>query len=376
MILETLGRLLYPLDREARSKREASRDHRLGLSYLGGVKGAKTLLRDLYLMEKRYLPFLGWLGTPNTQLATIETNHQGFRDRTIEPRSEGEFRILITGGSFAWGLGASCNSMTVAGQVESMLNKREQGRRYRVMNGAFMNWSTRQEFVVVTELFDTFDPDLVISLSGYNDLVALSKGIEIDELPEARLLARAVMDYLKPIGTLKAMKKLAGTFGIWRIVVLLRESTAAISLPRQHYKYDVQSGSLRLERTVQRYLSIADYLARNNRHYLIALEPEIYSSKKPLTVEEFDLKSCFMELDHDLMPTLARYRCELSVCLANLAGNRFQYLDLANVFDGEAEPVFIDYNHVCDLGYALTAEALVKCIDDAHEIAEQSEVQR
>lgn len=362
VILETLGRLLYPLNREARSNREVGRDHRLRLSYLGAGRGARTLLRDLYLMEKRYMPFLGWLGAPNTQLATIETNRQGFRDRAIEPRRGGEYRILITGGSFAWGLGASCNAMTVAGRLESLLNNREQRRRYRVINGAFMNWSTRQEYVVVTESFDAFDPDLVISLSGYNDLVALSKGIEIDELPEARLVARAVMDHLHPIGTLKALKKLAGTLGIWRIVVLLRESTAACAPPQQLYKYDQQNGLRRVERAAQRYLSIADYLARNGRHYLIALEPEIYSSKKPLTVEEFDLKSHFMELDRDLLPTLTRYRRELSVRLTDLADDRFQCLDLANIFDGEAAPVFIDYNHVCDLGYILTAEALAKVV--------------
>jgi hypothetical protein len=363
VILETLGRLLYPLNREARSKREAGRDHRLDLSYLGAGRGARTLLRDLYLMEKRYLPFLGWLGAPNTQLATIETNAQGFRDRAIEPRREGEYRILIIGGSFAWGLGASCNAMTVAGHLESLLNKRNQDGRYRVMNGAFMNWSTRQEYVVVTEFFDIFDPDLVISLSGYNDLVALAKGIAIDELPEARLLANAVIDHLQPIGTLKALKKLAGTLGIWRIVVLLRESTAANAPPQQLYKYDQQNGPHRVERTAQRYLSIADNLARNGRHYLIALEPEIYSSKKPLTVEEFDLKSHFMELDRDLLPTLTRYRRELSVRLTDLAGNRFQYIDIANIFDGEAAPVFIDYNHVCDLGYVLTAEVLAKVVE-------------
>jgi hypothetical protein len=117
-----------------------------------------------------------------------------------------------------------------------------------------------------------------------------------------------------------------------------------------------------VERAAQRYLTIADYLTRKGRQYLIALEPEIYSSRKPLTVEEFDLKSHFMELDRDLLPTLTRYRRELSVRLTECAGNRYQYLDLANIFDGEAEPVFIDYNHVCNLGYVLTAEALAKVI--------------
>lgn len=363
VLLEGLGRLLYPLNREARSKREAGRDHRLGLSYLGSAKGSRTLLCDLYMLEKRYLPFIGWLGAPNTRLATIQTNDLGFRDDKIKPRSDGEYRILITGGSFAWGLGASGNSMTVSGRLEHLLNQSEHGRRYRVLNAAFMGWSTHQEYVVVTEYFDTFDPDLVISLSGYNDLVALSKGIEINAMPEARLLANAVTDHLQPIGTLRALKKLAGTLGIWRIFVLLRESTNAAAMPQQFYIYDTQSGFLRVERVVQRYLSIADYLSRKGRKYFIALEPEIYSSKKNLTVEEFDLRSRFMELDRGLLPTLTHYRRELSVRLAGLAENRFQYLDISNIFDGEVAPVFIDYNHVCDLGYALTAEALAKVIE-------------
>jgi hypothetical protein len=362
-ILEILGRILYPLTREARSKREASRDHRRRLSYLGAGGNAQTLLRDLYLMEKRYLPFLGWLGAPNVRLSTVETNAQGFRDRTIEPRKDDEYRILITGGSFAWGVGASCSAMSVAGQLEGSLNQRGSERLYRVMSGAFLNWSSRHEYVVVTELFDGFDPDLVISLSGYNDMVSLSKGAEIDALPEARLLGQAVSDQLQPIGTLKALRKVAGTLGIWRIVVLAREAIAARAPPpQQSYDYDLREGSRRVERVAQRYLSIADYLARKDRRYLIALEPEIYSSKKPLTVEEFDLKSRFVEIDRNILPTLTRYRRELGSLLAERAGDRFLFVDLADVFDNEVGPVFIDYNHVCDRGNVLVAQALVKAM--------------
>jgi hypothetical protein len=361
--LEIVGRILYPLNREARSKREASRDHRRGLSYLGAGGNAQTLLRDLYLMEKRYLPFLGWLGAPNVRLSTVETNAQGFRDRAIEPRKENEYRILITGGSFAWGVGASCNAMSVAGQLEGSLNQRGSERLYRVMNGAFLNWSSRHEYVVVTEFFDSFDPDLVISLSGYNDLVSLSKCTEIDALPEAGMLGQAVSDHLQPIGTFRALRKVAGTLGIWRIVVLAREALAARATPpQQSYDYDLRDGSRRVEHVAQRYLSIADYLARKGRRYLIALEPEIYSSKKPLTVEEFDLKSRFMEMDRNILPTLTRYRRELGSRLAEHAGERFRFLDLADVFDNEVGPVFIDYNHVCDRGNVLLAQALFKAM--------------
>jgi hypothetical protein len=362
LLIEAVGRFLYPLNREARSKREAGRDHRLGLSYLGAEGDSRAVVQDLYLLEKRYLPFLGWIAAPNARLATIETNAQGFRDKIIGPRMDEEYRILITGGSFAWGLGASCNATTIAGQLESLLNKCEPAKRYRVMNGAFMNWTSRHEYVVVTEFFDIFDPDLVISLSGYNDLVALSKGIEIDELPEARLLVQAVNDHLQPTGTLRSLRKLAGTLGVWRIFVLLRELRSGGLPPQQNYKYDPLGGPRRVECTAQRYLSIADYIVRKRRRYLIAMEPEIYSSKKALRVEEFDLKSRFLELDKNLSSTLIRYRHELINRLAARGDESFQLLDLAGVFDDEGSPVFIDYNHVCDLGNHLTALALVKPI--------------
>jgi len=357
--LEILGRILYPISREGRSKREARRDHRRRLSYLGDDRNSLAVLRDLYSMEKRYLPFLGWLSAPNIRLRTIETNAQGFRDRASEPRIGGEYRILITGASFAWGMGASSNAKTVAGQLETLLNQQGSETRYRVMNGGFLNWSSRQEHVVVTEFFDAFDPDLVISLSGYNDLVALSKGTEIDALAEARLLGQAVTDHLRPMGTLRALRKLLGTLGLWRLFVLFREELAARApAARRIYEYDLQRAHLGVERVVQRYLSIADFLARKERQYLIALEPEIYSSKKALTVEEFDLRSRFLEMDLNIVPTLTRYRHDLSARLSSLAGERFQFVDLACVFDRETEPVFIDYNHVCDRGNLLVARAL------------------
>jgi hypothetical protein len=371
VLLEIIGRILYPISREARSKREAGRDHRRGLPYLGVGGNGQTLLRDLYLMEKRYVPFLGWLGAANTRLSTVETNAQGFRDRTIESRKEGEYRILVTGGSFAWGVGASCNAMSVAGQLEGLLNQCGSERRYRVMNGAFLNWSSRHEYVVVTEFFDTFDPDLVISLSGYNDLVSMSKGAEIDTLPEARMLAQAVSDSLQPMGTLRALRRVGGTLGAWRIVVLLREVLAVRAPPpQQFYNYDQREGPRRVERAAQRYRSIAAYLARNGRDYLVALEPEIYSSKKPLTIEEFDLKSRFMEMDRNILPTLTRYRKELSNRLAERVGERFLFLDLADVYDNEPGPVFIDYNHVCDRGSMLVAQALVTAMNKKFALVE------
>jgi hypothetical protein len=54
-----------------------------------------------------------------------------------------------------------------------------------------------------------------------------------------------------------------------------------------------------------------------------------------------------------------------------LAGERFRFLDLGDVFDHEPAPVFIDYNHVCDRGNLLVARALGEVVGElsaGHEL--------
>jgi len=114
VILEIAGRILYPFDPDGRAMVMARRDPRLNLSYFSQGTDAKAILFDMYRMDKRYLPFLGYLGAPNSRLPTISTNALGFRDRAIAPRQPKEFRVLLLGGSTAWGLGASSNDHTIS----------------------------------------------------------------------------------------------------------------------------------------------------------------------------------------------------------------------------------------------------------------------
>jgi hypothetical protein len=101
LILEITGRVIYPFEPEERAVILAKRDPRISLSYLSINANATTILQDVHGMPSRYLPFLGWLGKPNTSLTTIQTNQLGFRDRNFEPRRPGEYRIVLLGGSTA-----------------------------------------------------------------------------------------------------------------------------------------------------------------------------------------------------------------------------------------------------------------------------------
>src|SRR5439155_8368349 len=102
-------------------------------------------------------------------------NVLGFRDRrqTYLAKPERTVRIFITGGSTAWGVGASSQKNTISCLLEKILNERASrttGYRYEVVNAAFPAWSTTQEKLLIQQRLVDMHPDAVIMLSGNNDV--------------------------------------------------------------------------------------------------------------------------------------------------------------------------------------------------------------
>ena len=231
LALVLAGRLLYPFEPDKRALIQAERDPRVTLSYFNEGPGAKAILWDINRMERRYLPFLGYLSKPDLTLPTLQTNRLGFRDAPLSPRQPGEMRILLLGGSVAWGIGASGNDKTVRGVLEGLLNKGGTSK-YRVMSGAFWGYGARQEMTVLIEFLDTFDPDVVVSLTGHNDVMTMmyDEG-GVLERPESKTLTEAVTTQLRPMDTFTALRKVGGSLGVWRLVVYAREQLNLGSAP-------------------------------------------------------------------------------------------------------------------------------------------------
>jgi hypothetical protein len=91
-----------------------------------------------------------------TKPAIIIQNKQGFpsEDKIDYSNkyvgSSDEEIVIITGGSAAWGVGASSNSQCVDGALQRMLN--QQGRKkYKVINMAMGGWKSEQEFIALAK---------------------------------------------------------------------------------------------------------------------------------------------------------------------------------------------------------------------------------
>jgi hypothetical protein len=118
-------------------------------------------------------PFVGQMARAYDS-AALHVNAEGFRDIERDYRSKlaDTVRVFITGGSTAWGSG-SVQADTIANALERILNDRfapATRLRYEVINAAFPAWSTTQEKILIQQRLVDMHPDVIIMLSGNNDV--------------------------------------------------------------------------------------------------------------------------------------------------------------------------------------------------------------
>lgn len=357
LVLEITGRIIYPFDQADRGRILAEKDPRRDIPTWENASG-QVILEDIFGMDKRYLSYLGFLGAPNSKKTTFDINEIGFRDSAIEPRVPNEYRILILGGSAAWGWGASANRHTISGALQELLNEGSSGVSYRVMNGAYLAWTSLQERITLMEFYDRFDPDLVISFSGFNDIISVQYGNSRELLRlEFNMVEDAVENNLKPMSTLKAIRKVAGTLGVWRLVVYFREQ-----VPRRQpgpIDYKPKRSEKGVPKVLDRYASMASYTASQGGQFLLALQPDIYTTGKQLTAAEAEVKQWLDGRNNvNFDNTFIQYRSDLVQGLTALSAAGIDVIDLAPVFDNVSETMFTDDSHFNDSGYREIARAL------------------
>lgn len=118
--------------------------------------------------------------------ARVHTNALGFND-THEfdytapyTKAPNEKTVLFTGGSAAWGIGAGATAATIAGRMEHHLNAMQGRTKYTVVNLAMGGWIAYQQFLGLQLWGESFRPDWVIVMDGFNDAqvgCAFSQGV-------------------------------------------------------------------------------------------------------------------------------------------------------------------------------------------------------
>lgn len=235
------------------------------------------------------------------------------------------------------------------------------------MNGAYPGWQSRQELTALIEFYGEFDPDLIIAITGWNDVYVLTSGEDtnLQMRTESRMLAKAVKESLQPMSTMYAVRKFAGSLGIWRLVVHFREKKHLASPPSIIVSYDADNAMRIIPGIVDRYITMADFAKRHGAKLMIAVQPDIYTTGKTLTQEEESVSERYTAKFVNIENTYPNYRADfLQGLRTQFTDNDVMVLDLIDVFDSVPDPVFLDHCHFNDMGYEQIASLLKNTIID------------
>ena len=124
----------------------------------------------------KYDEALGWLFTPNTEIADTSfewnvqyrINEDGFREKSgIKEKAKDVYRILMLGDSFTEGFGIRQNKR-FSSLTESLLNKN--GQKTEIINLGVRGYNLAQYYGVFQRVYGKYKPDLVIIAAVLADL--------------------------------------------------------------------------------------------------------------------------------------------------------------------------------------------------------------
>ncbi len=144
---------------------------------------AQTPLR---LLNLQIMPYTGYHHPSNVteegvfqgQPFKFTTNNYGFLSRydlhPFDPPPVSGPRkrvVLVTGGSAAWGWGASSNETTFASVLERLLNEAGPESNWMVVNLAMGSWIAYQEYIALDLYGSHLAPEWVVTFDGRNDIL-------------------------------------------------------------------------------------------------------------------------------------------------------------------------------------------------------------
>jgi hypothetical protein len=77
--------------------------------------------------------------------------------------------VVLTGGSAAWGVGASSYESSIAGKLESLLDAAQDRYDYTVLNLAMGGWTAFQQYIALAQWGKNLDPDWLVVMDATND---------------------------------------------------------------------------------------------------------------------------------------------------------------------------------------------------------------
>jgi hypothetical protein len=286
-------------------------------------------------------PFVGYGCRPG-QHNNAYINSMQFRanQELIMPKPVNTYRIFLTGGSTAFSSGAPSQDRTIAAFLSQIINEglsTSMNMTYEVFTMATPAWASTHERIIIENRLSEFEPDVVISFSGNNDVHWGAEGRNI-------FWFRSYADEF--------------------YYQLLNKAYTISMFKEMHDVVQIQSEKVspsfvadRLEKNIK--LS-AYALSLHKIPYIFCLQPTLAVTKKPLT--QFEARP--IKKRSDRKEYFRQCYEEIDKHLSKLQLANFTYINLSNIFDerSDNEDLFLDSYHFGDKGNEIIAGQMYRQI--------------
>lgn len=136
-------------------------------------------------------PHVGYRNRPGRETPYFRINARGFRGPEIREPCPKAHRVVVLGGSAAFGTGLRRDADTFAAQLEARLPGAE------VINAAVIGYHSGEELLTLVERVIDLRPDLVIAFDGWNDwqFADVRSGVFRDQLEYLLRFATRLTDH-------------------------------------------------------------------------------------------------------------------------------------------------------------------------------------
>lgn len=326
----TLGKLL-----DSDEKKEVA------AAYLEGHSSIAEMDEMSWAIFNVPTPFVGNGPMPGKHgNATINTMQFRVTAETVIPKPVGTFRIILTGGSTAFGSGAPAQNRTIGGYLEKLLTEaptRDAIDRYEVVTAANPAWATTHERILIENRLSELEPDLVISFSGNNDVHWGQTGSNV-------LWFRTYADehYFRLI------KKAYDYAGYGELPDVTR--TNSKSVPPEI-----------VARRLLKNVSLSWFaLKQEDIPLLFVLQPSLAVTGKALTSREQTVLNSRIKQHRNHVKYFQLCYAKISAALRSFNGDGYRFVSMAGIFDQlQADnEMFIDSYHFGDKGNQIIAHKI------------------
>jgi lysophospholipase L1-like esterase len=324
-----------------------------------------------------YHPYLGYVHAPEStyeitkglsKKMVLKTDENGNSITPAFSYKDPDMTVIVTGGSTMFGVGSSDNATTVPSILERLINERFKIRA-EVINLALRGGHSFQEMLIVDRFFAENQADLVLAISGRND-AALAFTEPVVESAFLRkhvwdnavsLVQRAERGELMLINLVHNLRMRSYTFDfLYRQITSRSGKAPLVASSKLDIRKERPATMKERAKITATHFAAADLFSQmNDAKFVMFLQPTLYSKTFWTEQETLRMKRKGWS-DKDIQK---RRDSEHEFYEAFRETEKpFHLIDLADVFSGSRETLYIDYCHYNDEAAEKLAEKIFDSI--------------